>query len=319
METLHKEHLDALISRAWSIRNQNFPPILNVSAPSAKTYITDHFRNAKNRFVNISVTGQGCKLNCEHCGGKLLDSMEAAASPHELTELGKALIQKGCKGVLISGGAREDGSVPLDNYMEAIRNLKDMGLQVIVHCGLASKETAEKLKGAGIDQVLMDVIGDAETIRQVYHLNKTPEDFENSLRIIRDANLAMAPHIVVGLHYGRILGEYNALRMISEVSPDVIVLVVLSPMHGTPMEGVVPPAKEEVAKLAAVARIVNPTAQITFGCARPAGSEKPELEKLLIKSGINAIAYPTDKAVEYAENLGLNIEFSEMCCSLLGM
>ncbi len=168
-----------------------------------------------------------------------------------------------------------------------------------------------------MDQVLLDIMGDEETIKNVYHLDKTPKDFEDSLRFLKEAKLEIAPHIVIGINFGKITGEYNALRMISEVNPEVIVLVALNPMHDTPMYGVKPPSNQDIVRITAIARIVNSKTKLTFGCARPPGPEKVELEKMLIRSGVNSIAYPTDEAVDYAQYLGLKPEFKEECCSLL--
>jgi len=83
------------------------------------------------------------------------------------------------------------------------------------------------------------------------------------------------------------------------------------------MHGVKTPSPEEIAKIAAIARIVNPNTKINFGCASPSGPEKIETEKLLIKAGINSMAYPTDEAIDYAHDLGLKSSFREECCSLL--
>jgi uncharacterized radical SAM superfamily protein len=317
METLLTLPFESLLERAWKTRMENFPPQLNFSVPSAKTYITEHYKNKKNRFVNVSITGRMCELNCEHCKGKLLESMIPANSPDELKEIGDKLMDKDCQGILISGGAISDGTVPLNDYFDAIHYLRQRGLNVIVHTGLVKEDTAIKLKEADVNQVLIDIIGDEETIRKVYHLDKTPKDFAESMRILKNVGLQIAPHIVIGLHFGEILGEYNALGLISEVEPEAIVLVMLSPMYGTPMKGVKTPAPKTVAKIAAVARIVNPKTKITFGCARPPGSEKIETEKMLIKAGINSIAYPTDEAVDFAQSLGLKTNFREECCSLL--
>jgi uncharacterized radical SAM superfamily protein len=316
IEELKIRSLESILDEAWDIRRKNFPPVLNVSAPSAKTYISDHFRNTKNRFVNITVTGNWCELNCEHCKKKLLESMVPALTPEKLREVGDSLIEKDCQGVLISGGASSEGTVPLDKFMDSIAYLKERGLQVIVHTGLLNEKTAQNLKAAGVDQVLIDVMGDTETIKEVYHLDKTPADFEESLRIMKTAQLRMAPHIVIGLNHGKIRGEYNALRFISEVTPDVIVLVVLSPMHGTPMHGTATPAPEEVARIAAIARIVNENTPVSFGCARPSGSGRVDLERMLIRAGVNSIAYPSDEAVDYATDIGLRTIFVEKCCTL---
>jgi uncharacterized radical SAM superfamily protein len=317
IEELKNQEINTLLEEAWEIRIQNFEPHLHVSVPSAKTYITDHYKNKRDRFVNISLTGKSCELNCEHCKRKLLSTMVPAEDPEKLKVIGDVLVEKGCNGVLLSGGASASGMVPLDGFFDSIRYLKEKGLQVIVHTGLVDKETAIKLKESKVDQVLLDVMGDEETISKVYHMDKTPKDFEDSLNYINEAGLEMAPHIVIGINFGKITGEYNALRMISEAHPQVIVLVALSPLYETPMYGVDPPSSEEILRLSTITRIVNPTTKITFGCARPPGPDKIELEKMLIRSGINSIAYPSDEAIDYAEGLGLKPEFKEECCSLL--
>jgi uncharacterized radical SAM superfamily protein len=319
-DKIHKlmnQSLESLLEKAWEIRSQNFKSNLHVSVPSAKTYITEHYKNKRNRFVNISLTGNKCELNCEHCKRKLLDSMVPAEDPEKLKIVGDVLFEKGCTGVLISGGASLSGMVPLDGFFDSISYLKERGLQVIVHTGLVDKTTALKLKQAKVDQVLLDIMGDEDTISKVYHMDKTPEDFERSLGYLKEVGLEMAPHIVIGINFGEITGEYNALRMISEVEPEVIVLVALSPLHETPMYGVEPPSSEEIVKIAAITRIVNPKTKVTFGCARPPGPDKINLEKMLIKSGINSIAYPSDEAIDYAESLGLKPKYKEECCSLL--
>ncbi len=111
--------MDSLLERAWEIRKSNFEPNLHVSVPSAKTYITDHYKNKKDRFVNISLTGEKCALNCEHCKRKLLSTMVPAQDPKKLRSVGDELIKKGCKGVLISGGASLSGMVPLEGYFDS--------------------------------------------------------------------------------------------------------------------------------------------------------------------------------------------------------
>lgn len=317
IEELVSHTLDDLLEKAWRIRRENFDDMLSVFAPSAKTYDIGIFRNTKNRFVNISITGDYCELNCDHCQGKLLESMIPATSPQHLVEIADNLMSKGCKGMLISGGSLVNGKVPLDNYFEAIKYLKQKELRVIVHTGLVNERTAQNLKEVGVDQVLMDIIVDEKTIREVYHLDKKPEDFKNSLTILKDIGLSIAPHVVIGLYYGKVRGELNAINFITEIDPDVIILVILSPIYDTPMQDVVTPSPKEIARIAAIARIKNPCTQIALGCASPAGPKKISTEKLMIHAGINAIAYPMEETVRYAQDLGLRTDFKETCCSLL--
>lgn len=317
IDELRSLNLEELLREGWKTRNDNFPSILTVSAPGAKTYISDHHRNRKNSFVNISVTGKACALNCEHCQKNLLQSMIPVTGGNELKILGENLVSKKCQGVLISGGATSTGEVPLDNYFDAIHHLKELGLKVLVHTGLATRKTAKRLKEAGADQALLDVIGAQETIERVYHLDREPSDFFESMEALAEAGLDVIPHIIVGLDFGRIVGEYEALEMVTRIKTNTIVIVVLSPLMGTPMESVVPAKAEDVGRITAIARIANPNAYLTMGCARPPGTSKKLMERLAIQAGITGIAYPIDETIEYAKGQGLKVLFKDTCCSLL--
>ncbi len=314
---LKSRNLQELLKNSWNIRQKNFPSTLTISTPSAKTYISNYHKNKKSAFVNISVTGSSCALDCEHCKKTLLESMIHVKTGDELKSLGDNLVEKGCEGVLISGGALATGEVPLDKYFDAISYLKDRGLKVLVHTGLATEKTAKELRKADVDQVLLDIIGDEDTIKKVYHLDKKPSDFLQSMESLANEGLDVIPHILVGLHFGKIVGEYTALDMVTKVKPDTIVLVVLAPKRGTTMDGMATPNAEDVGKIAAIARILNPTAHITLGCARPPGTEKEAMEKYAVQAGITGIAYPTDETIQFVKNLNLDITFKDTCCSLL--
>lgn len=317
IDELRGRELDDLLRKAWGVRKENFSDVLTVSTPGAKTYISDHHRNERGKFANISITGTGCALDCDHCKKGLLESMIPVTDGGDLRSLGDELVERGCEGVLISGGAMITGEVPLDGFFDALCYLKEIGLTVLVHTGLATRETARRLKDAGVDQALLDVIGARETIKRVYHLDRKPSDFAASMEVLSDVGLDVIPHIVVGLDFGRVVGEYRALEMVTRIDPGTIVIVVLTPMAGTPMEDVNPPEAEDVARLTTVARIMNPEAYLTLGCARPPGNAKVRMERYAVDGGITGIAYPRDETIEYAEELGFEIVYQDMCCSLL--
>jgi uncharacterized radical SAM superfamily protein len=316
-QDLYHRPLEELLAEAWAVREAHFPPLLKLSAPGAKRYEIEGFGNDPDHFAAISLTGRACALGCEHCRGRLLEGMVPAPTPQALRSLADELLTKGCRGVLLSGGADIEGRVPLDDHLETIAYLKSLGLQVIVHTGLVDRATAQGLKAAGVDQVLVDVIGDEETIRQVYHLDKGPRDYAEALAVLKEVGLAIAPHIVIGLHFGQVRGEVAALEMITAAEPEAIVLVVLNPLPRTPMGRLPAPPVEAVGRLAAVARILNPERPISLGCARPPGPAKARMEKLAIAAGINALAYPSEASLDYAASLALEIEWAEVCCSLL--
>lgn len=306
-----------LIEGAWALRRANFPDRIDFAAPGARRYDTASYRNRRNSFVEISVTGKACALRCEHCQGRLLERMIPAGSAEEMLRIGKALRRRDCRGVLVSGGATADGRVPLEAFVGALAELKALGLRVIVHCGLVDPSTASGLQEAGVDQVLLDVIGDAATIREVYHLDRGPDDYRRSLDVLKSAGVALAPHVIVGLHGGRVRGEYEALRHIAEVGVERLVLVVLNPLPGTPLAGLAATPVDEVARVMSIARLLNPSTPISLGCARPAGRYRASLDRLAVDVGVNAIAYPSEEAVAYARQRGLAGSFHELCCTLM--
>lgn len=286
------------------------------SVPGSKHYESRSFKNQAGSFANISITGKSCALGCEHCNARLLQGMLPAETPEKLRGAVDHLIDRGCRGILLSGGADSRGEVPLRDFMQAIAYACKRGLKVLVHTGLLQKETAAGLKDCGVNQILMDIIGHEQTIRNVCHLDRVPDDYLRSMLICREAGLDFAPHVVIGLHYGMILGEYEALKMIHRAQPKTIVMVILTPMSGTPMHTVSPPGLSEVKNVMAFARALNPDAFLSLGCAKPAGEYKRQAEMLAIENGFDGIAFPSDEATDYACRKGLVPVFTETCCSL---
>jgi uncharacterized radical SAM superfamily protein len=52
---------------------------------------------------------------------------------------------------------------------------------------------------------------------------------------------------------------------------------------------------------------------------RPKGKHRAETDILALKAGANAIAFPSEKAIKYAENQGYSLSFSSYCCSQIYM
>lgn len=285
-------------------------------APSFMYYRTAYFCSSVKEFPTISVTGKGCALNCKHCGGKVLGGMHYAKTSEELYALCARLKSEGALGCLVSGGCLPDGSVPVDRFVDVLGKVKrELGLTVFVHVGVTSFEKAEGLKAAGVDAALIDIIGDDETIREIYRLKATVEDYEGSLRALRRAGLNFVPHVIVGLHYGKLKGELYALQMISRYKPSALVIIAFMPIRGTEMEDVKPPEPVDIAKVIAVARLMFPSTPIALGCMRPKGKHRGLTDVLAIKAGVNAIAFPAEEAVKYLEKQGYAAHFSSLCCA----
>jgi uncharacterized radical SAM superfamily protein len=268
------------------------------------------------KYPALSITNASCALNCDHCEARILETMIDASSPERLIEKCKRLATKGAVGCLISGGSDEDGNLPWEVFAPAIRKVKEeTDLFISVHTGLLDRRNAHLLKEAGVDQALIDVIGDEETFRRIYHLEDAFWRIEETLSTLKEAGIPAIPHVVVGLNYGKVCGEYKALEMISRHDPDCLVIVVFMPIPGTKMKAVQPPPTEEVARVLATARLLLPDIHISLGCARPRSKYSWELEELAVDAGINRMALWSDRALERARYHELEIEFTKTCCA----
>ncbi len=223
---------------AYSIRRANFPDVIQFYAPGIKRYSTEDFeQKTPQAFRPVSLTGSACALNCDHCNTKILEPMIPLRQEEGLFNLCQRLAERGTKGILISGGSQHSGAVPLLKYTDDMARVKEeLGLKVMVHCGVPDEKTCAALKAAGVDGVMLDIIGANETIREVYHLNITVTDFERALENLVKHGLSVRPHIILGLHYGKFRGEYAALEMIQKYPVHALILVILTPLKGTPME-----------------------------------------------------------------------------------
>lgn len=292
------------------------PKKIHFYAPSFMYYKTRYFCSSSKDFPTISVTGKACALKCKHCGGLVLETMYSATTPEKLFELCAKLKNGGASGCLISGGCLPDGSVPLQSFVESIGKIKhELGLTVLVHSGVTNFAMAGKLRKAGVDSVLIDVIGSDETIREIYNLNVTVKSYENSLSALHRTCLSFVPHVIAGLHYGRLKGELRALQMISRYEPSALVIIAFMPFHQTEMEKIKPPKPYEIIKIIAAARVMFPQTPLVLGCMRPKGKHRVETDHLAIKAGVDAIAFPTEDAIRFAQHEGYEIFFSSLCCS----
>lgn len=287
-------------------------------APGLKRYATEEFsQKTPHNFLPISVTGSECILNCDHCGGQLLKHMRSATTPERLLETCRKAASTGTTGVLISGGCDAYGRVPLKDCFGVIAEVKrSLGLRIFVHSGLVDNDQAEGLRTSDVDAVLIDVIGSDDTIKEIYHLKAGVRDYEASMYELSRHGIPVMPHIVLGLHHGVLKGERTALEIVSRHRLKALVLVILTPLLGTPMEDATPPSVETVGHFFQEARSSMPTTPIILGCARPMGEYKKMVDRLAIDAGLDGIAFPAEGAAAYARSKGLETIFMESCCGL---
>ncbi|PTV94378.1 hypothetical protein C8J27_108113 [Rhodobacter aestuarii] len=289
------------------------------STPTFKEYDSQEIKGCgKNAFPAFSITGGACALDCDHCKAKILEPMIPATKPEELDRKVRDLVMlQGLQGFLLSGGSNRRNEIRYDKFYPVIEGLKRdfPEMRIAIHTALTDVAGAKRMEAAGVDTAMMDVIGAQETIEQVYHLQRPVEDFEATLAALSATKMEISPHIVIGLHYGQLLGEERALEMVARYPTKALVLVVVMPFYATPGTFATVPA-DDVGRIFLRARQVLPDRDVLLGCARPAGMHKRITDAYAVMAGLDGIAFPAEGAVAVADMIGRPWEQAHACCSI---
>jgi hypothetical protein len=320
IEALEDAQLDAALVAQFERRAAQLEgrPI-RFSTPTFREYESTELEGCRrNSFPAFSITAGACGLNCDHCQKKILEPMIPATDPAMLDRKVRELIaSEGLNGFLLSGGSSKRNEIRYERYWPVVEKLKRdfPRLKVAVHSALLDETRAKHMEAAGVDTVMMDVIGSPETIRQVYKLDRPVADFEATLAALCATRMEVTPHIVIGLHYGRILGEATALDIVARYPVTALVLVVIMPFYAKPGTFATP-ATSDVGALFGEARERLPDKQVLLGCARPPGMHKRVTDAYAVMAGLDGIAFPADGAVSVAHTIRRPFEQAHSCCSI---
>ena len=292
---------------------------IRFSTPTFKAYSSCDMEGCgKNSFPAFSVTAGGCALNCDHCQARILEPMLPATSPEMLERKVRELVAaQDLQGFLLSGGSTRRNEIRYERFLPVVERLKRdfPHLKVAIHSALLDAPRAQAMASAGVDTVMMDVIGAQETIRDVYHLERPVEDFEATLSALCATSMEVVPHIVIGLHYGRLLGEANALEIVSRHAVHSLVLVVIMPFYAKPGTFVTP-GTTDVGRIFLQARKTIADRQVLLGCARPAGMHRRVTDAYAVMAGLDGIAFPAEGTLAVAHAIGRPAEQEHACCSV---
>ena len=292
---------------------------INFYTPTFKSYVTSELASCgKSAWPAVSITGGECALACDHCKAKILEPMIPARTPEALWRVVNEQVAAGAQGMLLTGGSNHRNEVEYDSYYPTVRRIKDAfpGFKIALHTALVDRDIARRMEDAGIDAAMMDVIGAQDTISQVYHLRRSVADFEHALECLTATSMKVVPHIVIGLHYGRMLGEWEALEIVARHRPAALVLVVVMPYYAPAQRPFVTPDARQVGRFFMDARRRLPAMPLLLGCARPPGRIKAEIDSYAVMAGLNGIAHPADGVVELAVRLERDARVTPACCSI---
>jgi uncharacterized radical SAM superfamily protein len=319
IEALEDAPFDPLLVAEMERKGAAAARPIRFSTPTFKTYSSCELEGCgKNSFPAFSITAGGCALNCDHCRAKILEPMIPATSPEMLERRVREMVAtQELQGFLLSGGSNRANEIRYERYWPAVERLKRdfPWLRIAVHSALLDRPRARAMADAGVDTAMMDVIGSERTIREVYHLERPVADFEETLAALCETKMEVVPHVVIGLHYGRVLGEPAALDIVARHRIHSLVLVVVMPFYAKPGTFATPDAAE-VGRIFLEARRRIPERAVLLGCARPPGMHRRVTDAYAVMAGLDGIAFPADGAAALAHAIGRPADQAHACCSV---
>ncbi len=248
--------------------------------------------------------------------------MIAATSHNELMSRAVEAEKNGAAGLLISGGCDVKGRMlNLNKLLPTLKKIKnETDLILKLHTGLVDRELAEQIVEAEVDIASMEFVGADASVREIFGLDCGVQGYLDSFLNLKDAGMRfISPHVCVGIHYGKLLGEFNALNLLREhIDPDTLVIIVFRPTKGTALEHVPSPEAGDVGRVAAHARKLFPEKKILLGSLRPrttdpgdAGSGRDprlEIERAALQNGIDAVEIPSPPFIRIMKDRGIRLK-----------
>ena len=274
---------------AWRVRMDHHPPLIRFDRPT--------------KTLPVSLTGPHCALNCAHCGGYYLRHMRPIWDVRA----------DGAASCLISGGCDAQGRVPVTRHLEKVARLRQ-GRRLNWHVGLVDEGELRAIVPY-VDVISFDIVGDAETVREVYGLELALDDYMRTFDMLR-RHARVVPHLTIGLRGGELSGERKALQALRARSVETLIFIILIPTEGTAYANCAPPQLADVLDLLLDARIKLPSTRLYLGCMRPHGVYRQAVDELAVRAGLNAVVNPSRSAERAAKELGLRIVWGDECCAL---
>lgn len=319
VESLTDLPLDEYLLERLASQGQGITRDIHFYTPTFKSFETSELTcQAATTWPAISVTGSDCRLHCDHCRAELLKPMIPARTPETLWAVVSGLAEAGAKGMLLTGGSNVRNEVDYTPFYSVLERIKTTWplFRIAVHTALMDGPTARALANAGADIAMMDVIGAQETITQVYHLRRSVADFEATLEALVATSMKVVPHIVLGLHYGQLKGEWQALEIVARHRPAALVLVVIMPFYASLQRPFITPDPTVIGDFLLTARRRLPDIPLLLGCARPPGQTRTMIDTYATLAGVDGIAHPAEGIVELAVRLGRRARVTPACCSV---
>lgn len=255
----------------------------------------------------INVKNGKCSEDCKFCAQSVYNNTDISSFPlltkQELKSKTLDIYKTGFKRISYVSSGRKINEDELKNIGVTIKELKDehKDIKICVSLGLLSKKQIELLEVSGIDRLHNNLETSEEYFKQICTTH-TYEDKLNCLNLVNNDNLKICSGGIFGVGES-FEDRINLALKLRELNVKSIPINILNPIKGTPLEDFTILSNEELCKIVAIFRFINPSSYIRLAGGRLL---LEDYGRKAFKSGANAAIMGdmlTTKGVQYNQDI----------------
>jgi biotin synthase len=241
----------------------------------------------------LSIKTGGCKEDCGYCPQSAHHNTDVAA--HQL--LNREEILQSARDAKAGGATRfcmgaawrtpPKKGPQFEQVLDAVRGVRDLGLEVCTTLGMLDEEQARDLKEAGVYAYNHNLDTSPEFYGSVI-TTRTYEDRIKTLENVRKAGMTICCGGIIGLGEGK-EDRIGLLEQLNRMNPhpESVPVNLLVKVEGTPLENAGEVDILDLVRTIAVARIIMPKSRVRLSAGREEMSD--EAQALCFVAGANSI------------------------------
>ncbi len=275
IKTLFDLPFNDLLFRAQSIHRNNFDP------------------NRVQISSLLSIKTGACPEDCAYCPQSAEHNTELEKEKLlPLEEVKQAALNaknNGATRFCMGAAWRNPTDRNLDNVIEMISLVKDLGMETCLTLGMLTKRQTQRLKQAGLDYYNHNLDTSPEFYNEII-TTRTYQDRLQTLQYIQDENINVCCGGIVGMGEDE-TDRASLLQQLSNMPrhPESVPINLLVQVKNTPLYGIETLDPLVFVRTIAVARILMPRSTVRLSAGRNDMSD--EMQALCFFAGANSIFY----------------------------
>ena len=241
----------------------------------------------------LSVKTGACSEDCAYCpqSGHYDTTIEKERllSLDEVKQHAQAAKQSGASRFCMGAAWRNPSDKNLEQIVQMIEVVKDLGLETCVTIGMLTEAQAERLKAAGLDYYNHNLDTSPEFYGNVI-TTRTYQDRLDTLESVRNAGINVCSGGILGMGESRDDRAGLLLQLANlPQHPESVPINMLIQIKGTPLDGIEKLEPFEFIRTIAIARILMPKTYVRLSAGREDMNE--QTQALCFFAGANSIFY----------------------------